>query len=472
MRTFGSFAQACSLLGFGTLAAGQSQRPNVLLVVADDVGVDLIPAYGEYNDPPITPTIDALAHEGMLFRNAYSNPLCSPTRATILTGRYALRTGIGVNIFENTAALKLSEVTIPELLDNGNSGFSHSCFGKWHLGNATVGGNLAPNLAGFSHYDGCLLGLLAPPPINYFAWPRDVDGVVSTCTVYATTQVVDSALAWIQQAPEPWFCSLNFNAANYPLHAPPAGLCYEDLTGLDPSMTPRPFTKAMVEAMDTELGRLFANLGSILDNTMVIFVGDNGTQNNSLAPPLGPSNHGKGSLYEGGINVPWIVKGPGVVAGSVCDALVNTTDLFRTIAEIAGVDPDAVIPEVTLDSVTTVPYFADPGRAPLRRWVFSEWTEPVGATGSQITYAARAMRDERYKLILQGRAGLAYELYDLWNDPYEQHNLLSHAPLSPSAQASFVFLRSKMNSITSRGPHVPHLGPANLSPRPATIGAN
>jgi arylsulfatase A-like enzyme len=377
----------------------------------------------------------------VLFRNAWSNPNCSPTRATILTGRYGFRTGIGDGITPSTAALSTAEVTLPELLDVAGAGYACGAFGKWHLGNESNGGLRAPNLAGFDHYDGCLLGALEPPPpgTSFFHWPRTVNGVKTTSTTYATTATVDSALAWIQARSEPWFCYVAFNAPHYPYHQPPAGMYFEDLTGLDPATSPRPFYKAALEALDTELGRLLAGIS--LDDTIVIFIGDNGSPPiASLFPFLG--QHAKPTVYEGGVNVPLIVAGPAVAAGRQCQALVNLADLFTTVAELAGVNAADWLPGTKLDSVSMVPYFAEPALPSERWYVYTERFRPLGATGP-VPMAHRAIRDSRYKLVTKVATT---EFYDLWLDPFESSNLLPSG-LTPSQSQRFHALLTQQEDL-------------------------
>ncbi len=438
-----------ALLVWGLVAAGAvdaQTSSNILILVADDIGVDALASYAEGNDFPITPNLDALTQQGILFRNAYGNPLCSPTRAAILTGRYGFRTGIGENVGPNSAALPLSEITLPEMLDLGSSGFSHAAIGKWHLGNTSVGGSFAPNNAGFSHYDGCLRGQLAPsPPYHFYNWPRTINGSTTVNTTYATTVTVNAALEWINTHPEPWVCYVSFNAANSPFQAPPTGLYYEDLTGLNPMTTPRPFYKASIEAMDTEIGRLFAALGSKLQNTLVIFTADNGPA--PRLTTLHPGNHVKGTVYEGGINVPLIVSGPQVDApGSECAALVNSADLYATVAELAGVDLAQTHAGVPLDSVSLVPYFADSQQASLRWFAYSERFLPLGAKGLNVSSSSRAIREARYKLI---RRNAAYEFYDLWTDPFEQTNIVGS--MTPQEQAIYDSLKQQMLTMLGGG---------------------
>jgi arylsulfatase A-like enzyme len=214
---------------------------NVLLILADDVGVDGIGAYGVGGDLPHTPRLDQLAAGGVLFRNAWANPVCSPTRATIQTGRYSIRTGIGwiAEPAPTLIGLPLSEVTLPEMLDLGTGGaWAHAAFGKWHLGDGPdVGGVFAPNLAGYYHFEGTLGNVT-----DYYDWTKVENGVVTQETgTYALSDQVDSALDWIATAPEPWFCYVAFNSAHSPWHAPPPDLHSVDLSGAgDPEVDPRP----------------------------------------------------------------------------------------------------------------------------------------------------------------------------------------------------------------------------------------
>ena len=352
---------------------GGSTPPNVLVLLADDIGVDSVAVYAEGDDLPSTPNLDALAAGGLLFRNAWSSPVCSPSRAGLLTGRHSFRHGVGWLTTPDvlSSALPLSELTIPEVLDLAGSGYVHAAIGKWHLGNASVGGPLAPNDAGFGHFSGSLSNLL--PPFDYFTWPKVVDGVSSTSTNYVTTETVDDAIAWISGQSSPWFCYVAFHAAHSPFHAPPSSLHSVDLT----TPTNRLYYKAMVEALDTEIGRLLASLPpGVGDDTMVIFAGDNGTSAKVTVPPF-DVNHAKGTLYEGGINVPLIVSGPLVSAPAEVRGLVTVTDLFATVLGIAGLTKSQVPSPAGQDSVSLTPYFTNPNLT-LREFVYTEVFRPNG----------------------------------------------------------------------------------------------
>lgn len=403
----GQRSSALACLALLAPLAAEAAAQNVLLIVGDDMGVDRVGVYGEHPDPGRTPVLDRLAARGVLFRNAWSNPVCSPTRATLLTGRYAFRTGIGAIISQTTTnpGLPLSEVTIPEML-----GDRYACevVGKWHLGSSSQGTTHALD-SGFDHHAGSLYN-----HGDYYSWPKSVDGVVTTETTYATTDTTDEALQSISQMAEPWFLMVSYNAPHLPLHAPPDHLHTYDLSG-DPDDTPGAHFRAAVEAMDTEIGRL---LGAVdLSTTTVFFIGDNGTPVPATDAPFLPE-HAKMSMYEGGLNVPFIVAGRGVTArGEECAALINTTDVFATVGELAGIRTQAE------DSISIVPYLRRPGRTHLRDWVYAERFRPNGL-GPKFQ-RERAIRDHRYKLIrrLDGDTDEDVdEFFDLVADPFELRN--------------------------------------------------
>ncbi|MEM7199238.1 MAG: sulfatase-like hydrolase/transferase [Planctomycetota bacterium] len=405
----------------GLLTGLSYAQNNVLVLVADDLGADSIRAFGVGSAPPPTPNIDGLANRGVRFRHFWTNAVCSPTRACIQTGRYSFRTFVGQAIpFGPSGVLPLEEYTIPEVLDAAGSGYAHAAIGKWHLGDATVGGDLAPNLAGWSHFAGIVSGGVH----DYFDWQRTVDGVTNTSTEYATSKIVDDAVAWIAQQSGPWVCFVSFNAPHSPFHAPPAALHSQDLTGKDPRTEPIPFYKAMVEAMDMEIGRLLGSLGAELATTNVLFLSDNGTDSAVIEPPFDPSK-GKSTPYELGISVPLIVCGPDVVGPSrQVDHPIAAVDLFGTILELTGTDATSIVPPwLPLDSQPVVPYLQQPGRPSIRQFTFAEQFSSKDFTAVGTTGFA-TIRDFRYKLIrFYGGGSVQDELYDLWFDPRELFNL-------------------------------------------------
>jgi arylsulfatase A-like enzyme len=428
------FLAALALFLGGTFAAGAS---NILLIIADDYGIDSSSLYNTSaaaSQPP-TPNLASLAAGGVRFTSAYAYPLCSPTRASILTGRYGFRTGVG-NVVSTASgnSLAAEEQTLPEAFTAAASGYALAHFGKWHL---TVGpGNLtAPNtIGGWPHFAGSLPGALA----SYTNWTKVVNGTQTTgYTTYATTDVVNDATAWITaRGTQPWLAWVAFNAPHTPFHKPPNDLhSYDALPGTTAHINanPRAYFEAMTEAMDTEIGRLLSAVD--LARTTVIFIGDNGTQANVLQPPF-PAGRGKDTLFEGGMRVPMIVAGAGVASpGRTSGALVHVVDLFATIVELAGLPPVST----ARDSHSFAPVLRNEAHAPIR--LYSESFDQATPTAG-----GRVIRDERFKLI-KTNAGTS-ELYDLTNDPYEQADLLAGA-LSAEAQQHFDRLRYWLAGYTT-----------------------
>ncbi|MEM7200754.1 MAG: sulfatase-like hydrolase/transferase [Planctomycetota bacterium] len=399
-----------TLFGLWCGAAAPAQTgDNVLIVVADDLGVDQVAAYGEGGAPPRTTNVDALAARGVLFRNAWAAPSCSPARACLMTGRYGYRTGVG----SPGAMLSANEISLPEALDTAGSGYAHAWIGKWHLG----GGATQPNVAGWSHFAGLTGGGVR----DYYRWTRTVNGQSAITTTYATTQIADDAIAWIQSQSGPWLCVLAFNAPHTPFHVPPAGLHSQTLTGT-PTTNSIPHYKAAVEALDAELGRVLASLGSELARTNVIFLGDNGTPRAVTEAPF-VRNHSKGTPYEGGVRVPFVVAGPAVSAGGrEVSSVVAIADLFATAGELIG--HQLVAPVIKSDSVSFAPYLANPSAGPQRAAIYAEgFTNGI----DPLTDGFACVRDEAYKLIRRYAASGAAteELYHLPTDPFEGADLFS-----------------------------------------------
>lgn len=399
---------------------------NILVVLLDDVGVDMVGCYAEGPDPAPTPVLDSLAAEGVLFRNAWANPVCSPSRGELLTGRYGYRTGLGRIVTPAGWALHLDEVTIPERLLESPYDYRSGAFGKWHLSNDVVGGgDLGPNLQGFQHFVGTWGNI--DMPYDYENYAQLENGVTTQVTGYATSRTVDDALAWIQSSSEPWFAYVAFHAPHSPYHAPPDELhnLQDQIAGLDPRRVPRPFYKAMIEAADMELGRLLGGLGDQLPNTQIVVVADNGTPKECSMAPFVPE-HAKLTPYEGGVNVPMIIAGPDVQApGSEVAALVCITDIFETVLEWSQMDlAEGAGPTGPVDSVSLVPYLQDPEHTPLRDVVYADYFTPNDPAGFGITVTMRMIRGERYKLIERVQPPNPPQLFDLLEDPFETNNLL------------------------------------------------
>jgi arylsulfatase A-like enzyme len=298
---------------------------------------------------------------------------------------------------------------------------------------------MAPNVMGYDHFQGVIAQLYTGGNNGYFSYNWVIDGVTTVGGPYTTTQAVDTALTWIDAQARPWFCHVAFHAAHTPHHTPPLELITEVPNGDPiPHGDAMPWYKAMIEALDTEIGRLWSSLDpNVRARTTVILVADNGTPGDTVAPPFDPT-HGKLTVYEGGVNVPMIVAGYGVEnAGSEVNSLVMVSDLFATIAELAGVDLDAVLPGVPLQSESIVPTFTDPS-ARLRDMAFAELFYPNGL-GVPLQSAEYAAIGKRYKLLFRTPA-LFEEFYDLETDPYEQVNLKQFPP-TPEGGAAYAALK-------------------------------
>lgn len=430
-------------------------RKHIAVLVFDDLGVDQLPCYGEGEDLPAMPHVCGLAREGVLFRNAWATPTCSPTRATAQTGRFGFRTGV---TFAGDVLLP-AEVTIPEALvaQLGEDAFATAAIGKWHLagGNRGEPPDCPPGDPRDQGYD-----FAAGSPRNirdYYHWCRSVNGEPGVCTVggdmaacaeqpYATIVNVNDALGWLKEQRGSWFLWLAFNAPHAPFQAPPkdcpGGPCHdvELPAGIEPGdLCPgagpaRACFKAMLQTLDTEVGRLLAHLPP---DTEIIALGDNGTPGPVVVPPFDPER-AKFTLYEGGINVPLILHGPTVeglgVGGAEVDALVHTVDLFGTVLELAGAE---VPTEPVHDSVSLLPRLTG---SPGRPWVYSELRihDDLGW----------AVRGERYKL-MRPPGQETRELYDLDTDPFETRNLLAEGAgeLTEEQKKAMAALRAAVEGL-------------------------
>jgi arylsulfatase A-like enzyme len=414
---------ACVALGsiFLLVAVNRAAAAqNILLIIADDYGTDSSSLYNSTNTGaslPPTPNIESLARSGVVFRQAYANPLCSPTRSCIITGRHAFRTGVGdVIAGGSSTVLAAEEFTLPDAFAaNAGLGYAYAQFGKWHLANAP---NSPRAIGGWLHFAGSIQGEIP----NYTNWTKNVNGVsTANYTNYATTDIVNDAVAWIQaRGSQPWFAWVAFNAGHTPLHKPPNALhSYDSLPGTSAHITanPRPYYEAMIEAMDTEIGRLLASVNRT--NTHIIFLGDNGTDTRVIQPPLS-SARAKGTLYEGGIKVPLVIAGPAVASpGRTNDTPTHMVDIFPTILAMAGVNAAVTVPAARpIDGKSLVPMLA--GVIDTSRRVYAE----LFNTNSPAASDGRILRNAQFKLLRFNTSGRE-EFYDLVADPTEKTNLLT-----------------------------------------------
>lgn len=422
------------LLALAVVTAPTAEPRNVLLIVLDDAGVDVLGCYGESSAAGPTPIIDAFAADGVLFRQAYAMPTCSPTRASLLTGQLPFRHGVGYPIgSSSTAVLGPGRTLLPMALRRAGAPHALAHIGKWHVSTPLD----SPNTFGYDRFAGRIEGDMP----DYFNWTKVTDGVESQCTTYAITENINDALAWVSARSGPWLLSLNANAPHIPLHLPPNDLHgYDHLpnTRADRRNNPLPYHQAMLEAFDTELGRLWGGIpAGVRENTTVIIIGDNGTWGEGViqAPFIG--DRSKGTLYQGGVRVPLIIAGAGVAApGRETSALASVVDLYATIWDLCGCgDGGTIAPGAAVDARSLMPLLADPAAAPVRTEIVAE-----GFGGPDPTLDARAILSNGYKLLrfADGRE----ELYHIPSDPFEQINLLS-TPLDAAEQAALDSLRAR-----------------------------
>lgn len=419
---------------------------NVLLIIADDLGADSFPltAQSGVSLPPM-PNLSALKNQGVLFNRAYGHPVCSPSRAAMLTGRHPSRTGIGAQL-ESAASpqLQAGEFTLPEAFAaNPAKGYALAMFGKWHL-NAGAGTNDTPRtIGGWPHFAGAITGALQ----NYSSWTKVINGSAFSSSAYATTDTVNDAITWITgQGASPWFAWGALHAPHTPFHQPPLNLHGYDSAAVNN----RNQFEAMCEAMDTEVGRLLATVN--LNETTVIFVGDNGTPASVIQAPYSTA-HAKGTLYEGGVRVPLLIAGKGVVSPNrVSSQPVHCVDLYSTILECAGINVMATQPSSqVLDSQSIMPI--------LQNVAGSSRQVLVETFGSELTSAqsGRAMINQAgYKLIqfADGRE----EFYQTNSDPNETTTLLGSATLTTADQAAYASMKLQLSeALGSTTPDSPLL---------------
>jgi arylsulfatase A-like enzyme len=404
-----------------------AQNPNILLIIADDVGTDPIPNYAPDATKAHMPNLENRMNQGLTFDNAWANPLCSPTRASIFTGKYGFRTNV-LNA-ESLSQLSTTETALHQYIDETSNGTYSSCLiGKWHLsGNGNPDDNY-PSLFGIDYYAGLLSGGVG----NYYNWQLTTNGQSNNTTDYITTTFTDLAINWINQQSQPWFCWLAYNAPHAPFHLPPNNMHTQgnlptDQASIDAN--PLPYYLAMLESVDFEMGRIFESIpADVLENTIVIFIGDNGTQGSVAQAPY-TMMRSKGSLFQGGVHVPMVISGAGVSRANEREAaLINTSDLFATIVEMAGYD----LPQIH-DSYSFAHLLNDQGLGQRD----CAYAEILSDTPKSMGWCAR---DQTYKYIqfdsLQDR------FYNLELDPWEQNNLLM-GTLTTAEQEAYDKLSNK-----------------------------
>ncbi|UZD91660.1 sulfatase-like hydrolase/transferase [Cognatishimia activa] len=393
----------------GLPTVGLSQ-PNILMILADDMGADVSPCIPEATKSVRMPTLKALCADGMVFDNAHAYPTCSPSRASMITGFYASRTGVGAPVSRENGSLSGSYETVFDHLSD--VGYASAVIGKWHLTSDRRDGD-HPGALGIPYYYGPFGGGVR----DYENWSGFENGTPVRVTKYTTTAFVDKAESWIKDQTQPWFLWLALNAPHAPFHSPPDDL--HSFGNLSPSPERRSDVRnhyfAALEAVDTEVDRLLSSLpDETRENTVVVFAGDNGTPS-QVSRRLGLTRDAKGSIYQGGTHVPLVFSGPGVANGRNSDP-VQITDLFETFLGLAGSSATTT----DSDSLTA----ALTGRSVNRPATYIEHFSKSEARGNPI-YGWTIQTDD-YALIAP--EGQAPELYDAKKDRKQRRNLAARNP--------------------------------------------
>jgi arylsulfatase A-like enzyme len=398
--------------------AAAAERPNILIIVGDDMGYSDIGVHGCKDIP--TPHIDSLAKNGVRCTSGYvSGPYCSPTRAGLLTGRYQQRFGHEFNPGanpESEVGLPLTETTLAQRLKD--AGYATGMVGKWHLGQET---KFHPIQRGFQEYFGFLGGARSYFPIagaNPAAGARMYRGleVLPEDQPYTTDTFAHEAMAFIDRhAKEPWFLYLTFNAVHGPMHATEKYLArFPDIA--DPK---RKTYAAMMAAMDDGIGQVLAKLGEhkLTEDTLIFFVSDNGGPTPVNASNNLPLRATKATTWEGGVRVPYLVQWKGrLPAGKTYDQPVIQLDFAPTALAAAGIEAK----EAKFDGVNLLPHLEGKNAGPPHEALYWRF-------GPQ-----RAIRAGNLKLV-QGRDDTRngvtdWELYDLAADIGESKNLAAERP--------------------------------------------
>jgi len=409
--------------------------PNVILIITDDQG------YGDLNftgNPNIiTPALDNFAAESVRFNNFYVSPVCAPTRSSLMTGRYSLRTGVR-DTYNGGAIMASSEVTLAEMLKQAN--FTTGIFGKWHLGDNYPS---RPSDQGFDESLIHLAGGMGQVGdfTNYFKkdtsyfdpilWHNNEQKPYKG---YCSDIFTENAIEFIEKNKNnPFFCYLSFNAPHNPLQVPDeyyqAYKTLDPIDGIDPELIPNEKisekTKdntrkvyAMVTNIDDNLKKLFNKVDElgIKDNTIVIFMTDNGPQH---ARYIAGMKGRKSSVYNGGIRVPFFLRFPAMFSGNQeVNQITAHIDLLPTLSKLCNVEMPR---DRKIDGRSFIPSI-NSEKLPERSF-FSYWTRKYPELFNNI-----ALQRGQFKLI--GKTDYnspieKFELYDTYNDPFEKNNLVT-----------------------------------------------
>jgi arylsulfatase A-like enzyme len=421
---FATVASAKAQANKTAASEATTRRPNIVHIVADDLGWKDVGFNGATDIK--TPNLDKLAKGGAILRQFYVQPMCTPTRAALMTGRYPFRYGLQTIVIPTAASygLDTTEWLMPQCLKE--AGYNTAIIGKWHLGHADK--KYWPKQRGFDYQYGAMIGEL-----DYFTheehgvldWFRDNKPVREKG--YTTQLLGNDAVKYInaQDPRKPFYLYLTFNAPHTPYQAPKE---YIDRYPNIEDPTRRTYA-AMVTCMDDEIGRVVAAIDKkgLREDTLIIFQSDNGgTKSKMFTGQMadvskiqipcdnGPYRDGKGMLYEGGTLVCALANWPGhIKPGSTVDGIIHAVDMYPTLAKLAGASTAKSKP---LDGMDVWQTISEGKPSPRTEIIYN--IEPFRA----------AVRDGDWKLVWRTVLPSNVELFNLAQDPYEKNNLASAHP--------------------------------------------
>jgi arylsulfatase A len=383
--------------------AEKSTRPNILLIVTDDQGWGDIYSHG--NDRIDTPALDKLASEGARFDRFFVSPVCAPTRAGLLTGRYHLRTGTH-GVTRTYETMREEEVTLAEAMKQ--AGYITGCFGKWHNG-AHYPHN--PNGQGFDEF----LGFCAGHWNNYFDTTLEHNGKPVKTRGYITDVLTDAAIEFIEKnRARPFFCYVPYNAPHGPFQVPDKYFNKYEARGLDDQLA---CIYGMCENIDDNIGRLLMRLDALglRDNTIVLFLTDNGANSDRYD---GDMKGRKGSIDEGGVRVPLFIRSPGrIEPNTEVRQIAADIDLFPTIMDLCGLPMPATLPQ---DGRSLVPLLTGDDRGWPDRMLFT-FRSPAGNSES----IRGSVRTQQWRAV---KGPKRWELYDMVGDPSQRTDVAEEHP--------------------------------------------
>ena len=408
LRKAGSLAASVGTLSVlpGCASASQAtgtarKRPNVVLIMTDDQGWGDVRSHG--NDKIDTPVMDRFASDGARFERFFVSPVCAPTRASLLTGRYHLRTGTH-GVTRGRENMRSEEVTIAEALKQ--AGYATGCFGKWHNG-AHYPHN--PNGQGFDEF----LGFCCGHWNNYFDTTLEHNGRSVKTKGYISDVFTNAAIKFIEKnKARSYFCYVPYNAPHSPFQVPDKYFDKYKERGLDDKTA---CVYGMVENLDDNIGRILKRLDELdlSDNTILLFLTDNGPNSDRYN---GGMKGRKGSVHEGGIRVPLFVRWPEhIKAGTKITQIAAHIDMFATIIELCGVPMPKTLPQ---DGISLVPLLKGQTESWPDRMLFT-FRSPQGAN------VPGSVRTQRWRAV-KGRN--RWELYDMVSDPGQNKNVSKEYP--------------------------------------------